>query len=49
MEDNNPREQKKNIMVRTPIGTRDFLPEDMILRDYVTGIIRKVFVGTWVV
>lgn len=43
MEDNNPREQKKNIMVRTPIGTRDFLPEDMILRDYVTGIIRKVF------
>jgi histidyl-tRNA synthetase len=43
MEDNNPREQKKNIMLRTPIGTRDFLPEDMILRDYVTGIIRKVF------
>lgn len=29
--------------LRTPIGTRDFLPEEMIVREYVIGAIRRVF------
>jgi histidyl-tRNA synthetase len=43
MEDDNSRERKKGVTLRTPIGTRDFLPEDMILREHVIGIIKKVF------
>lgn len=43
MVDDNSRERKKGITLRTPIGTRDFLPEDMIVREHVIGIIKKVF------
>ncbi len=43
MEDSNLGERKKSITLRTPIGTRDFLPEDMILREHVIGVIKKVF------
>jgi len=28
---------------QVPRGTRDFLPEDMILREYVFDIVKKVF------
>nr|MDO8099941.1 histidine--tRNA ligase [Candidatus Njordarchaeota archaeon] len=43
MESNEARGRKKSDILRTPIGTRDFLPEDMIAREYVIGIIKKVF------
>jgi histidyl-tRNA synthetase len=43
MEDDGSKERRKGITLRTPIGTRDFLPEDMIVREYVIGIIKKVF------
>jgi histidyl-tRNA synthetase len=43
MEESNLGDRKKNLTLRTPIGTRDFLPEDMIFREYVTNSIRKVF------
>jgi histidyl-tRNA synthetase len=43
MEDSNLGERKKSITLKTPIGTRDFLPEDMIVREYVIGVIKKVF------
>jgi histidyl-tRNA synthetase len=43
MEGSNLGERKKGITLRTPIGTRDFLPEDMIVREYVIGAIKKVF------
>lgn len=45
MKNNSYREEKKNVTLKTPIGTRDFLPEDMIAREYVTGIIKGVFEG----
>lgn len=43
MDKNNLGERRKNVTLRTPIGTRDFLPEEMIVREYVIGSIRKVF------
>jgi histidyl-tRNA synthetase len=43
MGDENSRERRKSSALRTPIGTRDFLPEDMILREHVMDIIKKVF------
>jgi histidyl-tRNA synthetase len=43
MEDDDSRERRKGIITRTPIGTRDFLPEDMIMREYVVNSIRKIF------
>jgi histidyl-tRNA synthetase len=43
MEDGSLKERRKGVTLRTPIGTRDFLPEDMVLREYVISVIRKVF------
>ena len=43
MEEGNLGERKRSITLRTPIGTRDFLPEEMIVREYVIGAIRKIF------
>nr|MDO8134147.1 histidine--tRNA ligase [Candidatus Njordarchaeum guaymaensis] len=43
MESNQTKGKKKSDTLRTPIGTRDFLPEDMIAREYVIGIVKKVF------
>jgi histidyl-tRNA synthetase len=43
MESSQNKERRKSEILRTPIGTRDFLPKDMIAREHVIGVIKKVF------
>jgi histidyl-tRNA synthetase len=43
MESRQTKGRKKSDVLRTPIGTRDFLPEDMIAREYVIDTVKKVF------
>jgi len=41
--DNEPETRPARTKFKPPRGTRDFMPEDMMRREYVFGTVRKVF------